>query len=229
MGAIDAVILDLFGTLVPNFSLDRFWGCVDRVADVLGAPRAGFRAEWRATFRQRMDGTLRDGEEMFVPLLRKLGVAVDGPSLAEANRLRRAFMAAELVPKDGARECLVELRRCGYRLALATDCSSDTPALLDRTPLGEFFEVRAVSADLGVTKPHPAIYEHVLAGLGVAGEACVYVGDGNSEELPGAKRHGMTTVWVDNGEAQEWKDRFVPEADLTIRDLRELPALVAGR
>jgi len=229
MGAIDAVILDLFGTLVPNFDLGRFWGCVDGIANVLGAPREGFRAEWRATFRQRMDGTLQDGEEMFVPLLGKLGVAVDEASLAEANRLRREFLAAELVPKAGARECLAELRRRGYQLALATDCSSGTPALLDRTPLGEFFAVRAVSAHLGVTKPHPAIYEHVLAGLGVAGEACVYVGDGNSEELPGAKRHGMTTVWVDNGEAQGWKDRFVPEADVTIRDLCELPAIVAGR
>ena len=37
----------------------------------------------------------------------------------------------------------------------------------------------------------------------------------------------MTTVWVDNGEAQGWKDRFVPEADVTIHDLRELPAIVA--
>jgi putative hydrolase of the HAD superfamily len=228
IGAIDAVVFDLFGTLVPNFDLDRFWSCIDGIADVLGAPRAGFRAEWRACFRQRMDGTLPDGEDMFVPLLRELGVGIDAASLADANRLRSDFLASELVPKAGARECLDELRRRGYRLALATDCSSETPTHLDRTPLGDFFPVRAVSAHLGVTKPHPAIYEHVLRGLGVAGDRCVYVGDGNSEELPGAKRHGMTTVWIDNGDAQEWKHRFVPEADHTIHDLRELPALVVG-
>jgi putative hydrolase of the HAD superfamily len=226
MGAIDAVVFDLFGTLVPNFGLARFWSCMDRVADVLGAPREGFRAEWRACFPERMDGRLPDGEEMFVPLLRNLGVGTDRAALAEANRLRRDFLATELVPKDTAPECLAELQRRGYRLALATDCSSETPALLDRTPLGAFFEVRAVSAHLGVTKPHPAVYEHVLEGLGVTGDRCVYVGDGNSEELPGARRHGMTTVWIDNGEDQEWQYRFVPEADFTIRDLRELPALV---
>jgi putative hydrolase of the HAD superfamily len=228
MGAIDAVVFDLFGTLVPNFDLDRFWARIDRIADVLGAPRAGFRAEWRASFKQRMQGTLPDGAEMFVPLLRDLGVGIDEAALREANRLRRAFVASELVPKEGAQECLAELRRRGYRLALATDCSSETPAHLDRTALGEFFAVRAVSAHLGVTKPHPAIYEHVLSRLGVAGERCVYVGDGNSEELPGAKRHGMTTVWIDNGDAQTWKDRFVPEADHTVRDLREVPELVAA-
>lgn len=228
MGAIDAVVFDLFGTLVPNFDLDRFWERIDRIANALGAPREGFRAEWRACFDQRMDGRLPDGEAMFVPLLRRLGIGIDTRTLAEANRLRRDFLASELVPKAGARECLEELRGRGYRLALATDCSSETPTHLDRTPLGAFFEVRAVSAHLGVTKPHPAIYEHVLAGLGVPGERCAYVGDGNSEELPGAKRHGMTTVWIDNGAAQTWKERFVPEADHTIHDLRELPELVAG-
>jgi putative hydrolase of the HAD superfamily len=173
-----------------------------------------------------MDGRLPDGEDMFVPALRELGVAVDRAALAEADRLRRGFLASELVPKEGARECLEELRGGGYRLALATDCSSGTPALLDRTPLGAFFGVRAVSAHLGVTKPHPAVYEHVLAGLGVAGDRCVYVGDGNSEELPGARRHGMTTVRIDNGDDQEWQYRFVPEADFTIHHLRELPPLV---
>jgi putative hydrolase of the HAD superfamily len=228
MGAIDAVVFDLFGTLVPNFDLERYWSCIDGIADVLGAPRADFRAAWRAGFRQRMDGTVPDGDAMFMPLLRELGTETDRASLAEANRLRREFLASELVPKEGARECLNELRRRGYRLALATDCSSETPSHLDRTALGEFFAVRAVSAHLGVTKPHPAIYEHVLAGLGVAGDRCVYVGDGNSEELPGAQRHGMTTVWIDNGAAQGWKDRFVPDADHTIRDLGELPALVAA-
>jgi putative hydrolase of the HAD superfamily len=228
MGAIDAVIFDLFGTLVPNFDLDRFWRRMDRIADVLGAPREAFRAEWRACFRERMLGTLPDGKDMFVPLLHELGVAIDEAALAEADRLRRDFFATELMPKPDAEECLEELRRQGYRLALATDCSSETPAHLDRTPLGRFFPVRAVSAHLGVTKPHPAMYEHVLEGLGVPGDRCVYVGDGNSEELPGAKRHGMTTVRIDNGEAQEWQYRYVPEGDHTIRDLRELPPLVAG-
>ncbi|MHC4549588.1 MAG: HAD family hydrolase [Planctomycetota bacterium] len=227
--AIDAVVFDLFGTLVPNVRVERFWRCIDAIAGVLGAPREGFREQWRACFRERMDGTLPDGVEMFVPLLAAVGVEAGRPALETAHRMRREFMRTELRPKEGALDCLEELRRRGYRLALATDCSSETPALLDRTPLGRFFPVRAISADLGVTKPDAAVYEHVLEGLGVAGDRCVYVGDGNSEELVGAKRHGMTTVWVDNGEAQQWKYRFVPDADHTVRDLRELLGLLDGR
>ncbi len=68
----------------------------------------------------------------------------------------------------------------------------------------------------------------VAEGLGLTGEACLYVGDGNSEELPGAKRHGMTTVWVDNGDQQHWKERFVPDGDYTVCDMLELHGIVDG-
>ena len=220
------MVFDLFGTLVPNLDTCGLLRCIDEMAGVLDAPREGFREQWRDSFLQRMDGSLPDGEEMFEPLLRVLGVAARPDASRAADRLRREYLQAGLEPKEGAVECLEELRSRGYRLALATDCSSGTPAMLDRTPLGAFFEVRAVSSHLGVTKPDPAVYEHVLAGLGVAGERCLYVGDGNSEELPGAKRHGMTTVWVDNGDDQRWEHRFVPDADHAVRDLREILALL---
>ena len=47
-------------------------------------------------------------------------------------------------------------------------------------------------------KPDPAVYEHVLAELGVPGEACLLVEDSLRNLLP-AKAWGMTTVWVGPG------------------------------
>jgi len=220
------VIFDLFGTLVPNIPLARWRESADEAADLLGAPREGFRELLRRTFDQRMSGALRDGPGLFAHLLGELGLAAPAAALAEADRRRSAFLRACLRPRPGTLECLGELRGRGYRLALATDCSSETGALLDRTPLGAFFAVRAISAELGVTKPDALMYRHVQEGLGVEGSRCLYVGDGNSEELPGARRHGMTTVWIDNGDAQEWHHRFAPGGDHVIRDLRELPSLL---
>ena len=45
-------------------------------------------------------------------------------------------------------------------------------------------------------------------------------------ELQGAKRLGMTTVWVDNGDRQSIHVRFDPTADFTVRELAELPPLI---
>jgi len=205
---------------------DEYWPCVDEVAGILGAPHGAFRELWHATFSDRMRGDLRDGHHVFEHLLGELGVRADAEALEGAITRWTAFHQSVLTPREGALECLDALRARGCLLGLVTDCSSQTPDLLDRTPLGAYFPVRAASAHLRITKPHPDTYGHVLTGLGVRGDRCLYVGDGNSGELPGAKRLGMTTVWLDNQGAQHWKHGFVGEGDYTVSDLREVPAIV---
>jgi putative hydrolase of the HAD superfamily len=224
--SVRAVVFDLFGTLVHNLDPEGYGACVGRMASALGVAREAFEPRWRATFRARMDGSLRDGPDMFRPILAEIGVAADEERLHAADRERAAFLRAGLQPKDDAVACLEALRGAGYRLAMATDCSSGTPEMLAAMPLGAFFEVTAASALVGVTKPDARMYRHVLDGLGVPGDRCLYVGDGNSRELPGAKAHGMTTVWVDNGDRQHWRHEFDPTGDLRVTSLIEIPALV---
>ncbi len=223
---MDAVFFDLFGTLIPNLTPGGLRGGLDELAGLLGADPEAFHAEWSKGFRGRMEGTVPDGPGVFVPALTALGLDPPADVLAEADRRRAAFFLTQLQPKPDALATLDALRERGCGLALVTDCSSGTPELLDRTPLGPYFQVRAVSAHLRTRKPDPVMYRTALDGLGVAPERCLYVGDGNSEELPGAKRMGMTTVWVDNGHDQHWHDRFVGEGDHTVRDLAEIPAIV---
>ncbi len=221
-----AVIFDLFGTLVPNVPPSHFQEIMEAVSGIFDVDPEAYQVEWHKTFPLRMDGRIQDGDEQFLPMLEALGVKVEEEKLKEATVLRRKFMLQALQPKHDALECLNTLQARGFKLALASDCSSETPLLLDRTPLGAFFKVRAISAHLRVRKPDPKMYRHVLDGLSVSGEDCLYVGDGNSEELPGAKQHGMRTVWVDNGGEQHWKDRFVGGGDHRVEQLSELPDLI---
>lgn len=224
--SMDAVLFDLFGTLVPNMAPAEYWTCVEELAGILHAPQESFREVWSASFPERMRGTLRDGAHLFGELLGRLGLPADPGRVERAVACWDGYHQRAVEPRDGAIECLDQLRRRGCRLGLVTDCSTRTPELLDRTALGAYFPVRAASALLGITKPDPAVYEHVLSGLGVRGERCLYVGDGNSGELPGARSHGMTTVWMDNGGAQHWKHEFVGAGDYTVTDLRQVPSIV---
>ena len=223
---MDAVLFDLFGTLIPNITPEALYRGVHEVADALGADRDAFLEEWRKGFQGRMDGSVRDGVDVFRPALDALGLDPPDGAIDEANRRHAAFFLTQLVPKPDAVETLDRLAAMECGIALVSDCSSGTPELLDRTPLGPRLPVRAISADLRTRKPDPAMYRTATDGLGVDPARCLYVGDGNSEELPGAKRLGMTTVWVDNGENQHWRDRFVPEGDYTVTELREIPAIV---
>lgn len=217
-----AVIFDLFGTLVPNLEPSVYQGAITAMSDALGCEPQSFTEVWSRGFRGRMDGSIADGDAMFVPILESIGVTPDPARLAHATQLRQKFMRSALQPKPGALECLSTLSTLGLKIGLATDCSSETPELLSETELGRKFDAQAASALVGVTKPHARMYETVLDQLGLEGTDCLYVGDGNSEELIGAKRHGMVTVWVDNGSAQYWRERFVPSGDHTIQSIPEV-------
>lgn len=217
-----AVVFDLFGTLLDNLEPEGWKAAFGEIAQHLGAEPDEFWQGWIDGYSSRMNGSLQDDDRVFAPISTALGLRVSDEQLRIAARMRDEFMQSCMRIKHDAVACLEALSERGYSLALATDCSSRTPSLLDQTALGAFFPTRAISAELGVTKPHPAMYEHVLEGLGVSGDDCWYVGDGNSHELVGAKRHGMTTVWVDNGARQFHRERFAPDGDHTIRELTEL-------
>ena len=47
-----AVIFDLFGTLIPNFSEKEYRRIIDHMASVLSAPPEPFWELWSATFRK---------------------------------------------------------------------------------------------------------------------------------------------------------------------------------
>lgn len=225
---MQAILFDLFGTLVPNRPPDHWAGCFAEIAAVFGAEPHAFYAEWNKLHQARMVGNSPDGERAFDPILHTLGIRAQSEQYRRAYELRIAFMRQAVEPKPDALETLEALAAAGFKLALVTDCSSGTTELLDGTPLGRYLPVKASSALLRTRKPDPRMYAHALNGLGVPGSQAIYVGDGNSEELPGARRQGMRTVWVDNGPDQHYHERFVPEGDHTVRALKELIPLLAG-
>ncbi|MGE4631975.1 MAG: HAD family hydrolase [Planctomycetota bacterium] len=219
---VQAILFDLFGTLVPNLPLSCWENSSDSIARTLGVDPQYYRQLWEPRFMERMTGDIPDGEKQFDSILETAGINASASERMMAAQLHTELLREALVPKPDACQVLSDLVDRGLRLGLVTDCSSSAPQVLDQTPLGPFFEARSISAFLGVRKPDPRMYSHVLELLRVSGENCIYVGDGNSEELLGAKKFGMTTVWVDNGVEQHWRERFVPQGDYTIRSLAEL-------
>lgn len=217
-----AVLFDLFGTLVPNLPIDRWESAAEQMAHHLDLDPVRFSTSWSGFFRQRMVGEIRDGESQFEEVLAALQHTPPPGGTLEAAAVHKRLLRSAIIPRAGVTELLDALQARGLELALVTDCSTLAPEILDETPLGRYFTVRSCSALLGVRKPHPKMYQHALDQLRLDGDHCLYIGDGNSEELLGAKEHGMTTVWLDNGEQQHFQDRFVPDGDHTISALGDL-------
>ena len=95
-----------------------------------------------------------------------------------------------------------------------------------------FVDAASFSCVTGIRKPDAAAYLMATDRLRVAPEDCVYVGDGGSHELAGARTLGMQAVMYAPTDATD-SDAVADPQDSwrgpTIVDLRELPRLIARR
>ena len=197
----DAIIFDLFGTLVdnpeaPGRSLGAYNRAIEDTASILGAPVDEFARIWRATSAMRMTGAFSSVEGYMAHLCRELGVHPDDSRLAHAARIRLDAVGRQLVPRHDSIETLARLRLSGYKIGLISDCSRETAVHWPSTPLAPLVDAAVLSCKVGVKKPDSKIYELACAQIGVAPERCLYVGDGESDELAGARRVGMVPVRI---------------------------------
>jgi HAD superfamily hydrolase (TIGR01549 family) len=108
-------------------------------------------------------------------------------------------LRAELIP--GAADLVPELKRRGYKLALVADGPTRTfHNVLTQHKLYHYFDAFAISEELGVSKPHPRMFNHALDQLGIAPKdygRTVMVGNYLERDIKGANNLSMISVWLD--------------------------------
>ncbi|HET9248714.1 MAG TPA: HAD-IA family hydrolase [Actinomycetota bacterium] len=230
VSGIEAVVFDLFGTLVYEFPKAEWDAWLEESAAVAEADVDAFRAAWQATAIERQTGRLGDVEENLRTVAARAGAWPTDAQLTEILDGRAAMYRKWFVPRPGAEEVLAALRADGYRLALVSMCAPDAPAMWRGSPLGGAVDVEVFSCDVGLRKPDAEIYLLAAERLGVAPQACLYVGDGSYGELSGAAAVGMRPVLIRDPE--EEAEMLRPEAEdwdgATIDDLRRIPDLLRG-
>lgn len=119
----------------------------------------------------------------------------------------------------------VEALAGSYRLGVLANQETWIRETLARDGLDEFFEIWAISAEVGVDKPDPRIFEHAVSEAGVPPGRCAMIGDRLDNDMAAARAQGMRAVWLLRGEAP---DEPTPDQlavpDAAIRTLTELPA-----
>lgn len=108
-------------------------------------------------------------------------------------------LSAELIP--GAGEMVRTLKQRGYPLALVADgLSASFRNLLGQHGLFDLFDAHAISEEVGVSKPEPAMYLTALRALGIQPEdygRVVMVGNHLERDIRGANALGLISVWLD--------------------------------
>ncbi len=107
-----------------------------------------------------------------------------------------------------------------YRLFAISNGNADLAAI----GLARFFEHAVAARDAGVLKPDPRIFALLLQRAGIAAERALHAGDDAVADVEGARRAGITPVWV-NRDGADWPAAASPEP-VTVRSLAELATLL---
>ena len=152
-------------------------------------------------FIQRNPGLEANGPLVAIQTLEQWGIeGVDldlGSAIFEALRVR----IPESRPLfEDTLSTLAELQQRGFLLGVVTTrLWGGKPFQEDLQSLGllNYFDPPhiAVSADLGVRKPNPAIFLHALNALSVPPEQAVMVGDSLTADIAGAQALGIFSIW----------------------------------
>ncbi|MDQ3762884.1 MAG: HAD family hydrolase [Actinomycetota bacterium] len=150
-------------------------------------------------------------------------VLCDGEVVRREER-RAAAMRRAWRLFDDALPCLRALRALGLRLAAITNAAGDYQrAKLGALGLESAFDAVLISGELGVAKPHRAIFRRACRALGVRPAQAVHVGDRLDTDAEGARDAGLHGVWLDRSGCG-----VLPQGAgiSVIGRLAELPALV---
>jgi putative hydrolase of the HAD superfamily len=192
----DAVIFDLFGTLVDNMPHEEFVQALTTMAGILSVSAEGFIHMWDVTWPLRSIGKLPNPESAIRYICKQLGVEPDDEQVQQAAQIRFEFSRRSLIPRHDTVETLSLLRAEGYKLGLISDCTAEIALLWPTTPLAPLIDVPIFSCSVSLKKPDPRIFRLACERLGVVPEKCLFMGDGGSNELSGANAVGMFSVLI---------------------------------
>jgi putative hydrolase of the HAD superfamily len=219
-----AVVFDLFHTLT---SLESTWGAGRRMTcEMLGVSREAWDEQLQKRSRDRLVGLEKDAFEIVAEMAYAIDPLISHTRIEAAteNRIARFAAALHEIP-DETWAVLKCLKRRGKRIGLISNADVMEVAAWDQSSIAPLFDSTVFSCVVGYVKPEREIYELSLRELNVLPAESVFVGDGGSNELEGAKNVGMTTIMITGIIKELWPDRIADRlrhADFSIERLSEL-------
>ena len=195
------------------------------------APEEVQRAEWRARvrlddevlarFRPGASTESRASADHYLRyVLEELGVA-DAATIDKVAEWRRTYNRPVGVWNTAdahAPDALALVRRAGLRAAVISNSNGSVRSILNSLELTTHLDFVIDSAEVGVEKPDPKIFELALAEARVAHAEAAYIGDLYSIDVRGARAAGMRAVLLDPG--GHWGARDCPTAPDVLAAVR---------
>ena len=171
--------------------------------------------EWRKTVNEQ--GREIDGHEFFSHIVETFGYDAGRDLTDEIEMLLMG--TGETIWLGDIEKLLVQLSE-NYKVALLSNAWLEAPRQILRDEgFGRWFDAMVCSFDIGIPKPDPRIFQHMLYLLDVEASEAVMVGDSIKSDMEGAKNAGLEAIWMDYKDTREWTGH-------RASSLSELPLLI---
>jgi putative hydrolase of the HAD superfamily len=128
-----------------------------------------------------------------------------------------------------AKACITALKDTGAKIGIVANQPASSLNSLKSDHLFELIDFLGISALVGLEKPDIKIFELAIKELAVDPSKVIHIGNRIDTDVIPAKKLGMKTVWVRRGEANpDPTEGDLKQADITVYDLTNLPALIAA-
>src|SRR5271169_2961013 len=217
--AINAVILDYGLVLVSSPTAEEF----GRMAEMFNLSVESFYELWE-TSRGPYDRGDFSAEQYWLKLAAQTNTRLD-PKQIELLREVEVEIWVHVIP--GMIDWLGQLHAAGIKTGLLSNMPWDLANYVRANfQWLEKFSFKTLSAEVGMIKPDPAIYEHTLRGLGVSTEEALFIDD-REPNIRAARALGMRAIQFRSIEQlkHELKAMDFPVLPATA----ESPAAVSGR
>ena len=203
---IKALIFDLFETLVPNTS--DGWIRIFEVIVVkqsLNISPLNLWAEWKRReliFRKKRAYIDESEKEVLFESYKEVWLSCFRMTYLHFNCLANAERSVELVIQElqnitlypEVKTVITKLQKKWHTAVLSNADDAYLFPILERNKL--VFPIVKTSEQLRLYKPHPKVFKYLLDEINLKPEECVFIGDNKFDDILGAGRIGIKTVWV---------------------------------
>ena len=187
-----AVVFDLFETLITEWGHEKYTKkamCAD-----LGIEPVDFNEYWEEKEQERYLGGI-SFEESILYVCEKCRKPLEPSLLAyiTEKRIRTKSECFKYVIPE-VYQLLRVIREMRMKTAIVSNCSSEEVQVFRKSEISRLFDAAVLSFEVHMKKPDLCIYEEASKRLGIDMRECIFVGDGGSNELVGARNAGMKAI-----------------------------------
>ncbi|MBI5348962.1 MAG: HAD family hydrolase, partial [Chloroflexi bacterium] len=238
------LIFDLGSTLIYNQHNNQ-WSqlrprlVADLVVDLKAQGLTFDNEQFTATFIRNIEDFDQQRQTHFKEItteyilrvtFKELNIQADHLNLPRALAALFSFSESQWQPMPHVHPTLRLLQERGLKLAIVSNAadSANVQRLIDNAHLRSYFDPIIISANVGVRKPNPRIFDPVLKTWGFIANEVVVIGDTLGADILGAKNAHIKSIWVtmqaDTPYNAAHRDTIVPDA--ICDSLDQLPAIL---